>query len=161
MSEFGGERWRGQEGCFSPLVQASCWCPFFGERSHFNNKRNGNSIQNGFWLWTQYRGSLPYFLHQIHTTTFEKSSLHLFQLFTIDIDSQRCGIMKLVGEKKQPQKLNVALSCAYLVKVVLWGSTCWQGLCSPRLGPPVQQHPLGKIERNTHSTQVMARALMA
>lgn len=89
-------------------------------------------ILNGFQVVNiYYQGYSPHFQHQIPNTTFEKkkkkkSSLHLFQLLTIDIDTQRRPKMWYheVGgtrkkKKKQPQKLNVVLSCAYLLKVVL------------------------------------------
>lgn len=52
----------------------------------------------------------------------KKSSLHLFQLLTIDIDTQRHPKMwyhEVSGTTKEKKKLNVVLSCAYLSKVVL------------------------------------------
>lgn len=78
------------------------------------------------------------------------SSLHLFQLLTIDIDTRQHPEMwyhevsLTARTTKSKKKLNVVLSCAYLSEVVLWGNICWQGLWSPCLGPPIQQHLLGK-----------------
>lgn len=71
-----------------------------------------------------------------------------YSLLILTHNVLRCGIMKLVEQKRKKKnshkKLNVVLSCAYLFKVVLWGNNCWQGLCSPCLGPPLQQHLLGE-----------------
>lgn len=51
----------------------------------------------------------------------KKSSLHLFQLLTIDNDTQQRPKMWYheVSGTKFKKKLNVVLSCAYLLKVVL------------------------------------------
>lgn len=128
--------------------------------------RSDKCILNGFQLWIYYRGFLSHFQHQIPHYHFRKKAACTYFSYSLLIlthnDVLRCGIMKLVEQKKKkqtkkqtkkmPQKLNVVLSCAYLSKVVLWGNICRQGLCSPCLGPPIQQHLLGKNRlKVTHS----------
>lgn len=89
-------------------------------------------ILNGFQVVNiYYQGYSPHFQHQIPNTTFEKKKkkkaactyFSYSLLILTHNDVLRCGIMKLVEQekkkKKQPQKLNVVLSCAYLLKVVL------------------------------------------
>lgn len=79
-------------------------------------------------LVVYYQGFLPLLQHQIPTNTFEKKKaactyFSYSLLILTHNDVLRCGVMKLVEQmkkkKKQPQKLIVVISGAYLVKVVL------------------------------------------
>lgn len=112
--------------------------------------RQHKEILHGVQLWIYYPGTLPHFQHWIPTTTFEKQAACTSFSYTLLIltskDVRRWGIMKLVEQKKNKQTNShkSSMLCAYLLKVVVWGNICWQGLCSPCLEPPILRHLLGK-----------------